>query len=290
MSNLFLKNGEKGKNNWWRYLITILLSWVVSVIISILLFSLITTSPDINSNPLSLYLLVFLQFTLQIILFYISVKFIHKKNLMSLVNTLKGKDIGEKPISWIKRIRWNRFLKGILIWFVFIFVSQLITYIIVPDSYSFNFNIENLAIITLLFIGIFTIQVTFEELFFRGYIPQAISLKIKSPIVIILISSLIFCIGHLLNGGNDLVLVLLNVFTLFLYGIMWNIFTLVENGLELAIGAHLANNFFGIVISPLINNSSNYMTMIIVYIVVFLIFFIAYFLFKKEEVLKALNI
>ena len=318
MSNQFLDNVKKGKNTWWSYLITISSSWVVGTIIAGILFSFIISSyfiftgnlnmddvvnimTNFESNPVTFFLLIFLSFTFSTILFYICVKFIHKKSLMSLINASKEKDISGRSISWIKRIRWDRIIKGGLIWLIFLSITQIIQYAYNPNSFSINFNIANIALMILLFIIAIPIQITFEELFFRGYLNQAISLKIKSPIVIILISSLIFSMGHIVNGGNNVIFMIQNVSITFMIGIILSGFTLVDNGIELAIGAHLTNNFFALLINSAEGSLGGFNTIIqtvesdpivelLFSIITLLIFTIILFLYKKEKILKALSI
>lgn len=317
MPNLFLENAKKGQNSLWRYLITIFLSWGLSNIIAIILFVFIIvfyivyfanfntnvifeSLANFESNLTFIFLLTFLSFSLSIAFFYACIKFIHKKDLMSFVNVSKGKDIAGKSISWIKRIRWNRFLKGALLWSIFLIITGFIGYIINPDAFIINFNIEHVAMMILLFIIAIPIQVTFEELFFRGYLLQGLSLKIKSPIIIILISSLIFSLGHILNGGYDLIFMIQNVSITFIIGIIFCGFTLVDNGIELATGAHLANNFFAFIITSSDGSLGNINTIIqavkidpvidtIFSIISLLILSLILFLYKKEDVLKVLN-
>ncbi|MDR2967816.1 MAG: CPBP family intramembrane metalloprotease [Methanobacteriaceae archaeon] len=292
MPNQFLENGKKGKNSWWRYLTTTFLSWGV-LIVMILSFAFYFIF-----FGLSIELLTFLSWSISMIVFYICVKTIHKKDVMSLVNVSKGKDIAGKSISWIKRIRWNKFLKGALLWSIFLAITSIISYIFNPNSFIINFNIYHIAMMILLFIIVIPIQVTFGELFFRGYLLQGLSLKVKSPITIILISSLIFSLGQLI--GDSIIFMIQNVSIAFIIGIIFCGFTLVDNGIELATGAHLANSFFAFIISSSERSLGNFNTIIqsvnidpiidnILTITTLLIFAFILFLYKKEDVLKALN-
>ncbi|MDR2967506.1 MAG: CPBP family intramembrane metalloprotease [Methanobacteriaceae archaeon] len=316
--NLFLDNVKKGKNNLWRYLLTIFLSWGLSSIIASILFIftilfyimhfgnfdiniILDSIVNFQSDPVFLFLLIFLSFSLSMIIFYICVKFIHKKDLISLVNVSKGKNIAGKRISWIKRIRWDRFLKGALLWSIFLIITEFILYIYNPNSFIFNFDIENIFLMILLFIIAIPIQVTFEELFFRGYLIQGLKLKIKNPIFIILFSSLVFSLGHIINGGYDSIFMIQNVVVTLIVGIMLCGFTLVDNGIELATGAHLANNFFAVIISSSDGSLGNFNSIIqtvgndpiidtLFTTSSLIVFALILFLYKKENVLKALNL
>jgi len=301
MPNLFLDNGKKGKNSWFKYLITIFLFFGSIVAIFPFIFTIIDSYFMFFENMMLFTLLSFsISSSISMIIFYLCVKLIHKKDLISLVNVSKGKGIAGKSISWIKRIRWNRFLKGALLWSIFIVITLILSYIFNPDSFIINFNIEHIAIMILLFIIAIPIQVTLVELFFRGYLLQGISLKIKSPIFIILISTLIFSLRYF-TGGDNLIFSIQNVSIAFIIGIIFCVFTLVDNGIELAIGAHLANTFFAFMIAPSEASEGNFNPIIqtvnidpvidnILTIITLLIFAFILFLYKKEDVLKALNI
>ena len=318
MTNPFLNNVKEGENNWWRYLLTIFSSWIVSNIIAVTFFmfivvfyfvfsgnlnlnAVLNTITNYESNPTLFFLLIFLSFAISTIILLIFVKFIHKRNLMSLVNTSKGKEISGKTISWFKRIRWNRIVKGGLLWLIFLSISQIIIYFYSPNSFIINFNIEAVSMMILLCILAIPIQITFEELFFRGYLNQGISSKIKNPIIVILIGSLIFSLGHIFNGGDNIIFMIQNVSITFMIGIILSVFTLVDNGIELAIGIHLVNNLFAFIVSssegsigninPIIQTIGLDPVIDLLFSAVFLIIFaFILFLYKKEDVLKALNI
>ena len=51
MHNLFLDNGSNGKNNWWRYLLTIIISWgggilATGVLVAVLMLAFIYMVPN----------------------------------------------------------------------------------------------------------------------------------------------------------------------------------------------------------------------------------------------------
>jgi len=320
MINRFLNNVNEGKNSIWEYLLTIILSWVVSSIIAgFFLVFIITTyfistgNIDINilldyidsydSNIIVFFLMTFLTISFSVVFFFISLKFIHKRDFMSLVNfSEKYDEFSGKAITWIKRIRWGLMLKGALIWLIFLIVLLSISFILNPEIFYLNLNIENLYLIILLFILAIPIQVLFEELFFRGYLNQGLSLKIKSPIIVILISSFIFSFLHVINGGTDLIFMISNVLITFIIGMIFSVATLATNGIEWATGAHLANNFFAFLISSSEGSIGSFETIIqstvatdplldlIFAIIAFSIFAVILFFYKKEKILKGLGI
>ena len=320
MINKFLNNVNEGENSIWRYLITIALTWIVSNLIAgfllviLIVFYFISTGNldpiamvdyinNFDSNAILLLSMTFIIASFSMTFLFISMKYIHKRDFFSLFNFSKKYDeFSGKAVSWTKRIRWNFMLKGALIWSIFLIVLLLIQFILSPETLYLNFNIENFYLIILLFILAIPIQVLFEELFFRGYLNQGLSLKIKNPLIIILISSFVFSLGHIINGGMDPIFMVSNVLITFIIGIIFSVATLTTNGIEWAVGAHLANNFFAFIISSSEGSLGNFETIIqsttpidplwelIFSLIVFSIFAVILFFYKKEKILKALKI
>ncbi|KZX14227.1 CPBP family intramembrane glutamic endopeptidase [Methanobrevibacter filiformis] len=317
MYNKFLINAKEGKNEWWRYLITIIVTWgigsfiagiIMGIILAIYLISTgnlnIEALPDVVNlleNDISLFLFsTFIQSGIMIALFTILVKYIHKRKLMSIIN-ISDKIDALKSVKWIKRIRWMNILKGFVIWVAFSSILLFIDYLMDPTIFSLNTNFGNIYLILLLFIIAIPIQVTFEELFFRGYLNQGLSLIIKKPLIVILISSLFFSLGHIVNGGLDPIFMASNVLTTFVVGIILCIYTITDKGIESAVGIHLGNNFFAILISSSEGSVGNFSTLVktttavdqttslIFTVGVYLIFLIILVLYKKEEILKYLG-
>ena len=316
MINKFLNNVNNGKNNWWRYLISIILTLLVSGIIAgfflllvIIVFFIysgnfnINTINDLllsyNSNIIFFFILTFFSISFSLIFLFISLKFIHKRDFMSLVNfSAKYDEFSRKAITLLKRIRWNLMLKGALIWLAFLLVSFLIGFIIDPGNYYLNLNINDLFLIILLFMLSIPIQVLFEELFFRGYINQALSLIIKKPIIIIIISSLLFSIGHVINGGMNPIFMVSNVLITFIGGIILSVATLATDGIEWAVGAHFANNLFAFLITSSEGSIGNFETIVqltvqpdpfwdLIFSTAFLLVFaVILFFYKKEKIMK----
>jgi membrane protease YdiL (CAAX protease family) len=89
----------------------------------------------------------------------------------------------------------------------------------------------------------FPVQASFEEILFRGYLMQGISLIFKKPIIPLLFTSILFGLVHFFNGSNPDQSLSIVVST-FLIGLMLGIIALADNGLETAMGVHIVNNLF----------------------------------------------
>jgi membrane protease YdiL (CAAX protease family) len=312
MANLFLNNVNNGKNSWVNYTLTFLLTWGVSLIITVLFlvlvmeFYLILTGSNgiISFENLELtatgfFISTFLSFLFSTIFLLVSLNVFHKRELLSLINISSKYDIHGKSVQLLKRIRWNKVLKGMIIWSIFMSLYILIAYMINPSTFKLNFDINSLFSIFLLVLFSIPIQVSLEELFFRGYLNQGLSLKIRSPVLIITVSSLLFGLGHIFNDMNP-VAMFLNLITAFLVGIIWSIYTLMDNGIEFAIGAHFANNLIAFMIISPENSVENFGTLIstigfdpaidlIMPIVTLLVFLGVLVICKKKEVFRVLE-
>ena len=115
--------------------------------------------------------------------------------------------------------------------------------IIGSDEIVLNFNLQKFIPLFFISIVFIPIQTTTEELFFRSYLSQGIHPFIKNGLITILITSLAFALLHIFNPevqriGNILILYYL------ITGIFLGLITLMDDGIELAIGYHAANNFF----------------------------------------------
>ena len=109
----FLDNAVQGKNSWVRYFLTIVISvdWrdiCISTFYSTFHdniffkfgnFGLEVQMNILNYNPLLILVLVGISYGIYSLLFYLCIRFIHKKKFLSLINTGKN-------------IKWNRILKG----------------------------------------------------------------------------------------------------------------------------------------------------------------------------------
>lgn len=237
----FLDNASLGKNNWWRYLLTIISTWAGAFILLVLLlvpffvFSYITAGRSSienlqnNLNPLYLLIILGAFYIFAFFIFYISSRFIHHKKLVYFINT-------------VSKVNWRRMLKGALIWFIIMWVALILDIIINPGSVKISFN-PAFFILLILSLVIYPLQASFEEIFFRGYLLQGLGLITRKPIIPLLLTSITFAIGHFWNSF-DATAGMGIVINMFIFGMALGIITLGENGLETAIGVHIANNIF----------------------------------------------
>jgi membrane protease YdiL (CAAX protease family) len=250
-NNLFLIKGlVTGKNEFWHYLFGI-----VSAFLGYLSFQLIMMVPlvtmainhgysmtDISENPNILFnpekiginksLLLALMmgmFVFTIIFLWLALKFVQKKSLSSI-------------ITGFEKIRWNRYFFSFGIWAVLILVLTLVSYLISPEEIELRFDAGNFAILLVVAIIFIPIQTATEELIFRGYLMQGFGLAFKNGIMPLIITSVLFGLMHASNPEAKAHGLLIMMPYYIFFGAFLGVLTLLDEGAELAMGIHCANN------------------------------------------------
>jgi len=117
----------------------------------------------------------------------------------------------------------------------------IISYYTNPSDFQWNFNPQAFFTLFLIAIVLVPLQTSAEELFFRGYLMQAFGQIFKHRIFSLLITSLLFGFMHFGNPEIDKLGPLLIVSYVSM-GFFFGIITLMDEGLELALGYHAGNN------------------------------------------------
>ena len=177
------------------------------------------------------FFIVLVPFVFFLILLFIWWLLIHKYNIRQLT-TARSK------------VDWKRIFFAFFVWVLINLIVFAVGYFLDPESYVFNFNYKAfipLAIIALIFVPI---QTSFEEYFFRGYFMQFSAYVTKNKFAALVITSVIFGLMHLSNPEVTSMGLTIMIFYIGC-GFMLGIATLMDDGLELALGFHAANNLLG---------------------------------------------
>ena len=160
--------------------------------------------------------------------------------VLVLVRTNHHIPIG-KFITSRAKIDWKRigfaFTGIVLLNFLFFIIS----YYENPTNFQWNFEPKAFATLFLIAIVLVPLQTTAEELFFRGYLMQGFGQIFKYRIFPLIITSLLFGFMHFGNPEIDKLGPLLMVSYVSM-GFFFGIITLMDEGLELALGYHAGNN------------------------------------------------
>jgi hypothetical protein len=159
------------------------------------------------------------------------VKFAHQQSIRSLTT---GR----------KKVDWNRILFSFAVWGLFSVLSIAILYYLTPENFVINFDSSKFFIFLLLAIILIPLQTSFEEYLFRGYLLQGLGVLTKNKWFPLIFTSVMFGLMHIANPE----VVKLGPIIMVYYigtGFFLGIITLMDDGLELALGFHAANNLVG---------------------------------------------
>ena len=245
-----LTNAFNGLNHWWRYLLLFLISLfggqllgaiplgVVIVIKTIQNGGAIAPNPDNMadlsvygiSNNLALALMMF-AFVVSLAVLLLLIKPFHKRSYKTV-------------FSGTSKIRWKRFFTAALVWVTLMAIYLIVDYNIEPGNFALNFNFYSFFVLMLVSFIFIPFQASYEEILFRGYLAQGVAAMTKNRILVILIPSLIFGLIHSFNPEIQEFGFWLVMPQYILFGLIFGLLSVLDDGIELAMGAHTANNIF----------------------------------------------
>ena len=112
---------------------------------------------------------------------------------------------------------------------------------------KFQFDIQNFLPLLLVSVIMLSIQTTCEEVIFRSYLLQGLKIRLRSNKAAVLISGIMF--GAIHAGNPEIQAIGYHILIYYIaVGIFLGLITLFDNGMELAIGYHAANNIFAAIV------------------------------------------
>lgn len=156
------------------------------------------------------------------------VRFIHQQSITSLTTSRPKTD-------------WSRIFFSFSLWSVIMIAFTAVDYYLNPTDYVVTFEFSKFIIFFIIAIILIPLQTSFEEYLLRGYLMQGIGLAAKNRWIPLITTSLLFGLMHIANpevGDLGVEIMIFYIGTGFLLGVM----TLMDEGLELALGFHAANN------------------------------------------------
>jgi membrane protease YdiL (CAAX protease family) len=149
-----------------------------------------------------------------------------------------------KQFTGRHKIDWSRIGFSFLIWSLVIVVSVLVEYFLAPDHFIVQFDFSTFWPFLIVALLMIPFQTSFEELMFRGHLTQSIGYFSKHRLLALIIPSVLFGLMHIANPEVEK----LGYGILAYYigsGFFFAIMTLADEGIELALGTHAANNLIG---------------------------------------------
>lgn len=241
---MYISQVFKVEHDWWRYLvgsIIIFIAWQLVGVIPLLIalgVKIVETGVmptdipqmiDVLGNNLFLFLML-LSFAFGLLGLLLTTKYLHKQSFRLLTTTRK-------------KIDWKRFWFAFIFWGVISSGMILAEYFASPEGYEFNFDSNQFIILCAIAIFLIPLQTSFEEYLFRGYLMQGLGVILKNKWAPLLITSVSFGLLHIANPEIEKLGYILLVYYIGT-GLFLGIITLMDEGLELALGFHAANNLF----------------------------------------------
>ena len=236
---MFLKQDTLNANPFWKYLLGSFIVIIFSIIGQLPLSFFITTEAisEAGGDPmialrnldknLQLFLIL-IPFVFGFLGLYLVIKKLHNRNFISIT-------------TYRSNVDWRRIIHSFILWasITIIFISA--DFFINSEDYQINFKFDKFFILLIIGFILIPIQTSLEELLFRGYLFQGFSLYFKRPWIGLFLTSFIFGCLHIFNPEVQK----LGLGILIYYigtGLFLGIITLMDEGIELALGFHAANN------------------------------------------------
>jgi membrane protease YdiL (CAAX protease family) len=242
---MFIEQGLKSENKFWKYIVGSLIIIFASflgqlpLLIALLYETFVNGKPYPTSNeaimrffePNFTLFLIMISFVFIMLGIILVIRYLHHQTVLS-VTTSRAK------------VDWNRIVFSFLMWSAITIVSTLLFYYYSPSDFVINFKPVPFAILAVIGIFLIPIQTSSEEYIFRGYLMQGFANLAKNKWFPLLMTSLIFGGMHWFNPEVTKIGLIVLVYYIGT-GLFLGIITLMDEGMELALGFHAANNLIG---------------------------------------------
>jgi len=239
---MFIQNALKVKNNIWRYALGIFIIFIFTQIGSIpfvvAIFNKVGIEGAANLDPAKMmkilensnltFFYTLLTFFVGFIGFLIVIKYLHNQSFVSVTTSRKSID-------------YKRVLTSFSVISLILFLYTISSFYALPDEYIIQFNLNDFLILLLIAVIFIPIQTSLEEYVFRGYLMQGFGVLAKNKWIPLFLTSFLFGMLHYYNPE----IMKLGSILLVHYiatGLFLGIITLMDEGMELALGFHAGNN------------------------------------------------
>lgn len=236
---MFINQALVYKNPFWMYLLGSFVI-IIFVIIGQLPITFFISNESIlaaGGDPMAALrsldknlqlILLLIPFLVGFLGLFLVVKKIHNRSLTSISTSRKSLD-------------WNRIIYAFSVWSLVSVFLIFGDYFFNPDSYEWNFNLKSFSLLLVISILLMPIQTSLEEYIFRGYLMQGFSSFFNSRWVALFTTSIVF--GSLHFSNPEVQKLGLGVMAYYIgTGLFLGILTLMDEGIELALGFHASNN------------------------------------------------
>ena len=245
-----LESSYTGRNALWRYLLMVAAVFLASNTIGALpllagllirslshpgVVSLFSADPGnygIMNYSLNVTLVIMLfPFIAGLGAFMLMVKPLHSRTFRQIINGTSN-------------IRWNRLFTSMLVWLALSALYFFIYMKIDPGNFTLKNTGSQVIILIIISVTMIPFQAALEEILFRGYFMQGFAFLLGNRWLPLLATSLLFALLHGLNPEVKEYGFISMMPQYLLFGLIFGIVTILDDGAEAAIGAHTANNVF----------------------------------------------
>jgi hypothetical protein len=245
-----LESTFTGRNSFWRYLVMFVAVFIVSNTIGALplllgmlfrslsdpgIFSQFAANPNdysiIGLSSNTLLVIMLFPFIAGLIAFILLIKPLHSRTIKAVINGTS-------------KIRWNRFFISFVIWTVLSALYFIFYLKVDPQNFSLNNKSISLVILAIISLSMIPFQAAFEEVLFRGYLMQGFASLVRYRWFPLVMTSLLFALMHGLNPEIKEYGFFTMMPQYILFGLIFGIITILDDGIEASMGAHTANNAF----------------------------------------------
>lgn len=245
---MFIEQAFKAKTDWWRYLIgmiIVFIAWQLIGGLPLMAAIIIEMGPEIFTMTDASDMMQVLQvldsnvaFFLLLLMFAVGLG-----GLLLVIRLLHQQPLIEATTTR-KKVDWGRFFFGFGIIAVFTVVATMIDYNLRPEDFVWNFNLVPFLILAAIAVIMVPLQTSFEEYLFRGYLMQGLGVMAGNKWFPLIVTSVLFGSLHLWNPEVEKLGYIIMVYYIGT-GLLLGIMTLMDEGLELALGFHFGNNLIG---------------------------------------------
>ena len=240
------------RNKWYWYILALFLCVIVGNTIGaipqviIMIISFMKNGVDISalSNIQNLFSGIDKNLVLFAMLFAFAVIFIALAIFIKLIHGRTWTEV----INGTKHVRWSRFFFGFAIYGVILLILFAISFFTESENLEFSFEPVKFFIMLVIALLFIPMQASAEEFAFRGYIAQGVASWTKSRWWALIIPSVLFGLMHSANPEvfeyGFWVMIPQYLFMGFMFGTM----SVLDDGIELAMGVHTVNNLMASVL------------------------------------------
>ena len=246
----FIERAFDRQNQWWKYLIIIIAGFFGGQLLGSIPLMVVMISKAIasggaiafnteNMADLTVFgisknaglLLLLLPFVVSLIITVWLIKVLHKRTFKETVNGTN-------------KLRFGRIGVGFGVWVALIAVYSIGDYLINPDNFVLQFDVAKFIPLLLISLLIIPLQTTSEEILLRGYLTQGIAALTRSRLLAIILPGVIFGLLHSFNPEVKEFGFAIAMSQYITFGLLFGLVAVMDDGIELAIGMHAANNIF----------------------------------------------